>query len=179
MNDDAMKRRLRSVLVRVEGTAGALSLLRHGLGRSTAEDPDSWRYVLRVASNHWHEEPAHLTLSLFALHSQAKSKGSVDSAEWGLGKACRQLAIVRKSWESTERRFRVALSSDSLSALAPHLRSLVALLRGENIPLDYGDLYCALARWESPTAARGWRALEWGRQFFGQTKTEIGENTSE
>jgi CRISPR system Cascade subunit CasB len=86
-----------------------------------------------------------------------------------VGKACGALAAARRisggSEEAIERRFRAALGADTIDALAVHLRSLVTLLRGADIPLDYARLYRDLCAWRH-LESRQRVALRWARDFF-------------
>jgi CRISPR system Cascade subunit CasB len=120
------------------------------------------------------EQAAHVTLALFALHQQSREAGSMNRSGNSLGKACRQLAAARGniggSQEAIERRFKVALGVDTLDALAVHLRGLVTLLRGAEIPLDYPRLYRDLCAWPRLEFRRR-VALRWARDFFNTSYT--------
>lgn len=169
------------VLDRVASKPEVLAALRRGVGRSLDEAPSAWPYVIEAAGDiRWREEAAHVTLGLFALHQQSKQPGSMNQKEWGLGRACRTLKYRRStrgsSEDGVERRFRAALSSDSLTSLAVHLRGLVTLLRGEDIPLDYSRLFWDLSSWRN-VGRRDRVALRWAREYFKVTSEEDKEGS--
>ncbi len=166
------------VLARIAPRPEVLAALRWGVGRPFDQCPDSWPYVIEVAgSQRWREVPAHVTLGLFALHHQSQSPGAMSKEGWGLGRAVRTLRSRRgatgSSEEGIERRFRAALASDSLDALAVHLRGLVTMLRAADIPLDYARLYRDLCSWPY-TDGRERVCLSWARDYF-VTKPEEDE----
>jgi len=163
-----------SALERLLATAAkrpdVLAQLRRGVGRPLDDAPAAWPYVIPVAGgSRWREEAVHVTLALFALHQQAKEAGSMNRRGNSVGKACRALATARSdsgaSAEAIERRFRAALGADTIDSLAVHLRSLVTLLRGADIPLDYPRLYRDLCAWRH-LEGRQRVALRWARDFF-------------
>lgn len=161
---------IEQVLTRVAGDAGALAALRRGVGRSLEESPDSWPYVLMVTgTRRWREPAAHLTLGLFALHHQSKAAGSLSKEGSSLGKAAWALKSSRgvsgASEQGIERRLRAALASETIDALGVHLRGLVTLLRGAEVPLDYPRLYRELCAWLSPDR-RQRVCLGWARDYF-------------
>jgi len=167
---------IESVLARVAGDAGALAALRRGIGRSLEESPDSWPYVLEVVgTQRWREPAAHLVLGLFALHQQSQSPGSMNKDGWTLGKAGRVLKGRRgaggASEEGIERRFRAALASETVDAIAVHLRGLVTLLRGAEVPLDYPRLYRDLCAWLWPERRKR-VCLAWARDYFVTSQGE-------
>lgn len=158
------------VLVRVAGDSGALAGLRRGVGRSLEESPDSWPYVLEVAgTQRWREPAAHLALALFALHHQSQASGSMNRDGWSLGRAGRTLKTRRgasgASEQGVEHRFQAALASETIDALGVHLRGLVTLLRGAEVPLDYPRLYRDLCAWLWPER-RERVCLGWARDYF-------------
>ena len=158
------------VLMRVANDAGELAALRRGVGRTLEEAPDSWPSVLEVSgSQRWREPAAHLALGLFALHQQSQAPGSMNSDGWTLGKASRVLKGRRgatgASEQGVEHRFQAALASETIDALGVHLRGLVTLLRGAEVPLDYPRLYRDLCAWLSPDR-RERVCLGWARDYF-------------
>jgi len=164
------------VLARVAQQPGALAGLRRGVGRPLEDAPESWPQVMEVAGGReWREEAAHVTLGLFALHHQAQPPGSMNRSGWGLGNACRKLKYSRGSGgaseEGVEQRFRAALATETLEALAVHLRGLVTLLRGADVPLDYARLYWDLCHWQRPEE-RKQVCLAWGRNYFQANQDE-------
>jgi CRISPR system Cascade subunit CasB len=167
------------VLAKIAIRPDILATLRRGIGRSLEDAPGSWPYVMEVVgSNRFREEAAHVTLGLFALHHQSQDPGSMNRSGWGFGRACRALKQRRAagglSDDGVERRFRSAVGADSLSALATHLRGLVTMLRGENLPIDYRQLYWDLAAWRAPER-RDRVALQWARDYFSSPTEDRSE----
>jgi CRISPR system Cascade subunit CasB len=161
------------VLARVATRPDVLAALRRGVGRPLDDAPSSWPYVMEAAGGvRSREDAAHVTLGLFALHQQSHAPGSMNQPDWGFGRACRFLRQRRStkgsSEDGVERRFRAALSAESLTALAVHLRGLVTLLRGEDIPLDFARLFWDLSAWRNPQR-RDKVALRWARDYFRVT----------
>ena len=169
------------VLGRIATRPDALARLRRDVGRPLEESPGSWPYVMEAAGGRraW-ELPAHVTLGLFALHQQSQQPGSMNVAEWGLGRACGSLRQQRfrrgLSEDGVDRRFRAALAADSLVALSVHLRGLVTLLRGDGIGLGYRKLFFDLAAWESPSK-RDRVALTWARSYFNTFSDDQEEHS--
>lgn len=167
------------VLARIVTRPDALAALRRGVGRPLDEAPGSWPFVMEAAgTNRYWEAPAHVALGLFALHHQSQDPGSMNRSGWGLGRACRTLRRRRGSGgaseEGIERRLRAVLAADSLTTLAVHLRGLVTLLRGEDVPLDYTQLFFDLAAWGS-VERRDRVALRWAREYFATPSAEPDE----
>lgn len=170
------------VIQRVESDPAALAALRRGVGRSLDDSPGSWPYVAEIAGpKHWREPAAHLAIGLFALHHQSQALGSMNKEGWSLGKACRALAFRRDrsgaSKEGVERRFKAALAAEAPEALGVHLRGLVTLLRGEDVPLDYVRLYHDLCSWHFPDSRRR-VCLTWARDYFA-TKSDDNDKEND
>ncbi len=168
------------VIHRVESDPAALAELRRGVGRSLEDSPDSWPYVAEIAgTKRWREPAAHLAIGLFALHHQSRAPGSMNKEGWSLGKACRVLAFRRKSSGASEdgvaRRCQAALAAETPEALGVHLRGLVTLLRGEEVPLDYKRLYSDLCSWLWPESRRR-VCLAWARDYFATRSDDNKEN---
>ena len=164
------------VLARVATRSDVLAALRRGVGRPLDDAPSSWPYVMEAAGGaRSREDAAHVALGLFALHQQSHAPSSMNQPGWGLGRACRSLKQRRATKSSSEdgvaRRFRAALSAESLTSLAVHLRGLVTLLRGEDIPLDFARLFWDLSAWRDPQR-RDKVALRWARDYFQVTVEE-------
>lgn len=165
--NDVLFRQVRDVIAR---DPGALATLRRNVGRSFDESPDSWPYVIMVTGRaRWREPAAHLALGLFALHHQSKAPGALDKEGSTVGLATRRLRASRgdsgASEQGVERRFRSALASETIDALGVHLRGLVALMRGADVPLDYSRLYRDLSTWLLPDRRHG-VSLRWARDYY-------------
>lgn len=164
------------LLEQIADQADVLASLRTGVGRSLDEAPSSWPYVVRVSQGkRWREAPAHVTITLFALHHQGKEPGSLNEPGRGLGRSALELRTVREaaggSAEGVERRMRALMGADELDALAVHLRGLVQLMRAADVSLDYVRLYKDLCSWMRPE----WRSrvcYRWAREYFQIEKQE-------
>ncbi|MGC4962916.1 type I-E CRISPR-associated protein Cse2/CasB [Gordonia sp. DT101] len=109
------------------------------------------------------ERAAHVAVTLFALHQQGRAT-PMHRAGGSLGSAARALSVATDREVAIRRRFQAIALSDTDAGIVHHLRSLVTLLRGSNIPLDYGrladDLHTLFER-RHPERVR----LRWGRDF--------------
>jgi CRISPR system Cascade subunit CasB len=150
--------------------------LRRGVGRPLEECPSSWRYVFLAAgasSNPRRLEAVHHAIALCAWHQQSASTSMHTSQRVSVGAASRMLATQGpSSGQAVERRFTALVSSSSMESLVVHLRQLISLLRGANLPLNYEQLARDLANWED--VERGPRVrFHWARDFFiDSTETE-------
>lgn len=152
-----------------------LAVLRRAAGASPEKDPLAWGLVLervlpdlpetylgRGDAPSRSEWAAFTALTLFAVHQQSQPKAMHENRV-NFGYAVGRLAQRRDS-ESIKPRFDALLLTRTTGGLVHNLRSLVTLLRAEQIPADYGRLAQDLAR----TRDRGgWDrvALSWGREF--------------
>jgi CRISPR system Cascade subunit CasB len=153
-----------------------LAKLRRGIGKKPGEDPELWRIILKGLPEKWlsnHGEPSpaewaiYISLTLFALHQQGNNPKcrSMHDQEWPLGSAVRGLVKDEDDEDRILRRFRQIVGADSMPELAHYLRSMVQLLRQEDIPLDYGALANDLYQFQFPEAAARVR-LRWGEAFY-------------
>ncbi|MET9512770.1 type I-E CRISPR-associated protein Cse2/CasB [Streptomyces flavidovirens] len=105
----------------------------------------------------------HHTLALYACHIQSKS-APMHRQGVSLGHAARKLEAAMPSKDGASKRFRAALSADSMTELTSHLRFLVSLMRTYDIALDYVALADALAAWHHPARRQGLVRI-WGMDF--------------
>ncbi|MEV0372577.1 type I-E CRISPR-associated protein Cse2/CasB [Streptomyces sp. NPDC050636] len=105
----------------------------------------------------------HHTLALYACHTQSKS-APMHRRGVSLGHAARKLEASMPSQGGASKRFRAALSADSMTELTSHLRFLVSLLRTYDVALDYVALADALAAWHHPARRQGLVRI-WGMDF--------------
>lgn len=160
------------------GAVASLARLRQAVGTLPGESPAAWSETLGVLGNVGHDtdEPtrqewaAHLALTLFALHQQAHRDADMHRKGLSLGHSARRLAVVKatNSQEASQavlRRFQMLGTSMSLTEVGQHARGLVAQLRVESIPLDYGLLTDHLMRLQDPRTAPSVR-LAWGRDYY-------------
>ncbi|OUZ08648.1 type I-E CRISPR-associated protein Cse2/CasB [Aeromicrobium sp. PE09-221] len=167
-----------------------LAILRRGLGKRPGDDLASWGIILRAAGhtlNEHTESPtrrewaAHTALTLFAYHQQSERSRPMHRESVSIGSACR--ALIKASGESSEepirRRFHALGTSTSIAELSHHARSIVGLLRAEDIAMDYARFTRDLISWQYPDAAANVR-LRWGRDFYRLPSNDdpIDEGTS-
>jgi CRISPR system Cascade subunit CasB len=160
----------------------ALARLRRGAGREAGELPDLWSLIdlgplhdpqkgerpLGESEMEYAENAVHAALTLWAFHQQSRGDGMHrrDSAERpaGLGAAVRRLMPADGIDEAVLKRFVRAGTAPDIVSVTQRLRDIVALLRRESVPLDYGLLAGQLYAWQWPDGpARVRRA--WGRSF--------------
>ena len=157
----------------------ALATLRRGVGRTLEDSPSSWPYIVAAsAGREYRERAAHVALSLLALHQQSFAAGNASQTGWGLGRACRVLAAQRgpEGEKGVARRFRSVLAADDLDALSVHLRGLLGLLRGAEIPLDYTQLFLDLSDWGRPER-RSQVGLRWSRDYLAVNYSDDVDDT--
>ena len=163
----------------------ALAELRHGLGRAPGELPELWGAFLQdlpeelygTSAGASREEWAiYLALTLFALHQQGKNPNTSPMHQQGqvLGKAMGQLIQTPDDESRVRRRFNVLATSADIQEMSTHLRSVIQLLRGESIPLDYGMLAKDIFLYQFPEYAPNVR-LAWGRDFYYRKPKESGK----
>lgn len=163
----------------------ALANLRHGLGRVPGELPELWGEFLQdlpeelysTSTGASREEWAvYLALTLFALHQQGKNPKTspMHQKGQGLGKAMQQLIHIPEDESRVRRRFNVLATSADVQEMSTHLRSVIQLLRGESIPLDYGMLAKDIFLYQFPEYVPTVR-LAWGRDFYYRKPKESGK----
>jgi CRISPR system Cascade subunit CasB len=159
----------------------ALARLRRGIGRAPGFDFTLERY-LQVPENLLGRRPAddaeatdaehavHDAVTLYALHQQScRERMHADGR--GLGQALSDLVRKTAGPEGVRRRFAALGTASTYHESIYHLRSLVTMLRGQQIPLDYGLLADDLKTLRRPAddrrpAGRTEIQAIWGREFF-------------
>lgn len=148
-----------------------LARLRRAAGKPLAECPEVWEATLGAFPvNPGDDEPteteraAHTALTLYALHQQSRRE-PMHRAGARFGAAVRRLANVGRSEQAVRRRFVAIGTAVTYGEAERHLRGLVAQLRDESIPLDYGLLADQLVSLQDPVRAARVR-LAWGRDFY-------------
>lgn len=160
----------------------ALARLRRGAGREAGETPDLWslidtgplhapspvsrplgeRELVRA------ENALHAALTLWAYHQQSRGapmhRRHTRERPGGLGAAVRRLMPPDGIDEPVRKRLVRAGTAPDLAALSLRLREIVALLRREDIPLDYALLGGELYLWQAPDGSSAVRR-RWGRSF--------------
>lgn len=111
------------------------------------------------------ERAAHAALVLYAVHQASKSQ-ALHHPGIRLGQALRRLPEAQDDKSPVLRRFTSLIAAGTFDATMYHLRSLMALLRREDIPLDHIALYRDLIALQDPHRAPRTRR-QWGRDYFG------------
>jgi CRISPR system Cascade subunit CasB len=152
---------------------GALARLRRVIGRDPGFDYtlEEFLYVPDELLNTRQIEPAtdqeyavHDAVSLYALHQQSRPERMHINGQ-GLGRAVAELVRASSGPDGVRRRFAALGTASTYPESIYHLRGLITMLRGHQIPLDYGLLaedLCALRR---PDGRQRVQAV-WGREFF-------------
>ena len=162
-------------------SVAALARLRRGAGKQPGAVADILMYTLHpdLAGPGAGDEPteretaAHISMTLYALHQQSQ-RGRMYQRGYGLGRSVRKLHRASNAGEPGSppdpilRRFQTLGTADSLDELVHHLRGMVQLLRGKQIPLDYALLADQLCRWQRPGGPERVRLI-WGRDFYRRT----------
>ncbi|MBM2622924.1 type I-E CRISPR-associated protein Cse2/CasB [Actinoplanes sp. LDG1-06] len=151
----------------------ALARLRRAIGRDPGFDYtlEDFLYVPDDLLDTWPKETAtevehavHDAVSLYALHQQSRSERMhVDGR--GLGRAMSELVRVSTGPDGVRRRFAALGTASTYHESIHHLRGLITMLRGHQIPLDYGLLAEDLRTLQRPDGRPKVQAI-WGREFF-------------
>jgi CRISPR system Cascade subunit CasB len=134
-----------------------LAALRRGLG----QPPGAVPAVLMQLAPHTqgmglrYEETAYILAPLFALHP-------VNTGEGNMGDHLKRLR--GKNDEALERRFGVLLSAHE-DELDVYLRQAVAMLRQQEIPINWRQLFYDVTGWNNPERRARIRR-DWANQFF-------------
>ncbi len=159
----------------------ALAALRRGLGKGPGEAPEMFPIIVPLLPSArlppWEEACAYLVASLFGFYPDGSWRGE-DDGRWSrnLGASLRLLAN-RMDSAGPERRLIALLNSDR-DDLGAHLRGVVALLRGQAIPIDWTQLGHDVLGWDRPSreVQRRWATAFWGRR---PDASAAGDRTSE
>ncbi|MCH0564822.1 type I-E CRISPR-associated protein Cse2/CasB [Streptomyces sp. MUM 2J] len=175
----------------------ALARLRRGAGREAGEAPDLWNLIVTDPLHTPAEETRplsepelvraenalHAAVTLWAFHQQSRGvpmhRRHSRERPTGLGAAVRRLMPVDGVDDPVRKRLVRAGTAPDLVTLTQRLRDLVALLRREDIPLDYALLGGQFYLWQWPDGPAAVRR-RWGRSFHEQRRTRAtpDENTT-
>ena len=154
-----------------------LAQLRRGAGTDPVNHPELWgiifgknedtpdfpeRYRGKYDGPTRGEHATFNAVTLYALHQQARSQ-PMHVSGFRLGTAVGQL--VRQTSESMKKRFDALLKARSEPARRHYLRSLVTLLRSEEIAFDYGQFAQDYMQLLNPEK-RNDIILRWSRDFL-------------
>lgn len=149
---------------------GALAVLRRGLSSPPAQDIAMYPYIARFVSEEARygrgEKAAYLIASLFAYHQLNTSEGN-------FGDHMRSL-IRDQDQKSTERRF-VRLLSVEFEDLADYLRQPASMLKSQEIPINWEQLYKDLLQWDRPDkrVQKRWANSFWRAQAPDDDKADL------
>ena len=185
------ERRISQILT--SGNAGAqkavLANLRKGIGLAPGEDPQLWGIFLQNMPEEFYsssgkpsraEWAVYTALTLFALHQQGHDpqKDPMSKTGASFGGAVAKLIHSDDEVERILRRFNTAATSADITEAAYHLRTLIQLLRGEGIPVDYPALAKDLYFFQNPEFLPSVR-LRWGQDFYRELDSKKQTNNEE
>ncbi|WP_217142725.1 type I-E CRISPR-associated protein Cse2/CasB [Streptomyces sp. AC627_RSS907] len=166
----------------------ALARLRRGAGREAGETPDLWSLIdtdplhrpapgTRPLSEQElvrAENALHAALTLWAFHQQSRGtpmhRRHTRERPGGLGAAVRRVMPSDGTDAPVRKRLVRAGTAPDLVTLTQRLRDIVALLRRDDVPLDYALLAGQLYLWQWPDGPAAVRR-RWGRSFHEQPRT--------
>lgn len=173
----------------------ALARLRRGAGREAGELPDLWNLIdtdpLHTVAEGTQplseqelvraENALHAALTLWAFHQQSRGvpmhRRHTRERPGGLGAAVRRLMPADGTDAPVRKRLVRAGTAADLVTLTQRLRDIVALLRRDDIPLDYALLAGQLYLWQWPDGPVAVRR-RWGRSFHEQRRPRPGTDQS-
>ncbi len=153
-----------------------LAALRRGLGEEDGWDPQLASIVNpRIGTIHDDEATiCYHVAALFGLHPVGWKRGGDDSARYENRSFTQSLHVLARQQsqeggrliedikQPLDRRVMALLNADS-DDVFDHLRYAVSLLRGTEIPVDWGKLMLDLDRWDEPDriVQRTWSRAWW------------------
>lgn len=181
------KKKISQLLEQSGNNSGTLAQLRRGIAKEPGEVPQLWGYFLQDMPEEFFgsgepsraEWAVYSAVTLFSLHQQGKDPKSEPMQKDGmtLGQAMAQLVTNEDEEKRVTRRFQTVATASSVGELCHYLRSLVQMLRGENIGLDYPllakDIYC----FQFPELIARVR-LNWGQDFYGKLRTKFTDKNN-
>jgi CRISPR system Cascade subunit CasB len=147
----------------------ALAALRRGLGKQPGEAPQMFPVLIPMLPpgrlSFWDESCAYTVAALFAMHPAIWQEKTNGRRTRNLGASLRRFRETTDS-EGPERRLVALLNSDR-EDLAEHLRGVVALLRSEDVRVDWQQLTYDLLAWD-----RSGREVQrrWATSFWAQVE---------
>lgn len=167
----------------------SLARLRRAVNQLPGSTPEVWAITLgdlptqlvgRTDAASPGETAVHNALALFAIGQQGKSEFMHRQGQ-GMGSAVRNYIQANDPTGGFDenspvlRRFNTLSTSDSVSELLWHLRSLITQLRGSTIPLDFGELAGNIYDFHF-AEARDRVRLNWGRQLYTVPRRATSES---
>ena len=172
------------------GNSGAqkaiLANLRQGVGHVPGEIPQLWGAYLQEMPEELYSQSGkpsraewavYTALTLFALHQQGHdpSKDPMNKTGCPFGCAVAKLVHSEDEKERVLRRFNAAATASDIAETAYHLRTLIQMLRGEGIPLDYPALAKDLYFYQNVELSPSIR-LKWGQDFYRELNAKNKTN---
>lgn len=150
---------------------GALADLRRGLSGQPGTNPAMFPYVAPWvpddARNTWHEKVYYIVAALFANYQAGSAGKNLSTDKGNLGDHCRSLVekkLVEKKAQSAsfESRFTCVLKAHR-DDVAIMLKQVLAMLRSEEIPINWHQIFYDLQYWnsESQYVQRQWANGFW------------------
>ncbi|NPV75789.1 MAG: type I-E CRISPR-associated protein Cse2/CasB [Anaerolineae bacterium] len=155
-----------------EQNRDVLAVMRRGLTGQPVEDLNLYRFVAKRVPDFDRgvkcEAVYYLIAALYAYHPLQTDKGN-------FGNHMSLAASKRNDQEAAERRFTVLLST-RMSEVAIHLRQAIAILKQQEIPVNWECLFADLLIWDHPQkiVQRAWANGFWTYEL----PSEAGENRS-
>jgi len=159
------------------GNRGALADLRRGLSGSPGTTPVMFQYVARwvpdESRNTWKESVYYIIASLYAYYQSGGAGKALSTDKGNFGEHCRNLKDKQAQSASFEARFTGLLKAhrDDLPVL---LQQIMGLLKGEDIPINWDQLFYDLQYWNASSqfVQRNWANGYWKYQPKNQTESE-------
>ncbi len=156
------------------GNRGALADLRRGLSGQPGTSPAMFQYVAPWvpddARNTWKEKVYYIIASLFAYYQAGGSGKQLSTDRGNFGEHCRRLKDMQAQSASFEARFTNLLKAhrDDTPTL---IKQILSLLRGEDIPINWEQLFYDLQYWNSSSQSvqRQWANGYWQYQSKEQS----------
>jgi len=152
----------------------SLAKLRRGAGKPPGANPEVWEITLaelpgELAS--YRGEPSraewaiHLAMTLYAVHQQGVSE-SVSKPGVSFGQAVSSLVAPDKKNESgVKSRFDAVLTARGIGEFAHHARSLIQLMRANNVHMDYPQFAKDVYSYQF-IDSQDKVCLRWGEDFY-------------
>ena len=161
-------------------SVAARAKLRRSIGKPLDSVPDVWDIVLSYEEdlNQAAILSAYTTIGLYALHRQGKTK-SMNAKDISFGSAIAQLVSNDDQKNSVTRKFNAVATSTDFSELSHHARSLIQMLKANDIEMDYPRFARELYRFQF-SESTGRVRLRWGEDFYqGIYKKEKGNDKND
>ncbi|HBN83142.1 MAG TPA: type I-E CRISPR-associated protein Cse2/CasB [Clostridiales bacterium] len=160
-----------------------LAKLRRGIGKQPGELPELLEIVLSNNPEDFYGKGDEISkpvwaiytaLTLFALHQQGKdhpmsSNGNAETKKPGNSLGAAVGCLVKKGDEDRElaikRRFDAVVTANEFTEFAYHARSIIQLLKAEDITLDYPRL-AEDCYWCQFDEVRNQIRLRWGEDYY-------------